>query len=184
MVRPWSVASPTSSRSTTHSSPGREGRAEVRAGYPVAAQALDTGAGSSDTLVSRGPGEDLDLARTKGLDVMYQTYDAVLFPANRGRLSRRAPVIRASWFPVVSLQIPRCRRRRCRRRCRRRHRSRQASTPNPPVRRNLLRTAVQRVEADRLRVRVRAGDSRSRAAGQRAAATQRRRRARARGERD
>jgi len=35
---------------------------------------------------------------------MYQTYDAVLFPANRGRLSRRAPVIRASWFPVVSLQ--------------------------------------------------------------------------------
>ncbi len=51
----------------------------------LAAQALDTGAGSSDTARYHADrARDLDLARTKGLDVMYQTYDAVLFPANRG----------------------------------------------------------------------------------------------------
>jgi len=51
----------------------------------LAAQALDTRAGSSDTARYHADRtRDLDLARTKGLDVMYQTYDAVLFPANRG----------------------------------------------------------------------------------------------------
>src|SRR5436190_2888487 len=51
----------------------------------LAAQALDTRADSSDTARYHADRtRDLDLARTKGLDVMYQTYDAVLFPANRG----------------------------------------------------------------------------------------------------
>jgi amidase len=51
----------------------------------LAAQALDIGETSSDTARYRADrARDIDLARTKGLDVMYQTYDAVLFPANRG----------------------------------------------------------------------------------------------------
>jgi amidase len=51
----------------------------------LAAQALDTRAGSSDSARYHADrARDLDLARAKGLDVMYQTYDAVLFPANRG----------------------------------------------------------------------------------------------------
>src|SRR6184192_804306 len=51
----------------------------------LAAQALDTRAGSSDTARYHADRtRDLDLARTKGLDVMYQSCDAVLFPANRG----------------------------------------------------------------------------------------------------
>jgi amidase len=51
----------------------------------LAAQALDTGEDSSDTARYRADrARDIDLARTKGLDVMYQKYDAILFPANRG----------------------------------------------------------------------------------------------------
>jgi len=51
----------------------------------LAAQALDTRADSSDTARYHADrARDIDLARSKGLDVMYQKYDAVLFPANRG----------------------------------------------------------------------------------------------------
>jgi amidase len=51
----------------------------------LAAQALDTREGSSDSARYHADrARDIDLARTKGLDVMYQKYDAVLFPANRG----------------------------------------------------------------------------------------------------
>ena len=51
----------------------------------LAANTLDTSPGSSDTaryLSDRA--KDLDLARTRGLDVIYKKYDAVLFPANFG----------------------------------------------------------------------------------------------------
>ena len=51
----------------------------------LAAQALDTREESSDTARYHADrARDIDLARSKGLDVMYQKYDAVLFPANRG----------------------------------------------------------------------------------------------------
>ncbi len=51
----------------------------------LAAQTLDTREDSSDTARYRADrARDLDLARTKGLDLMYQKYDAILFPANRG----------------------------------------------------------------------------------------------------
>jgi len=51
----------------------------------IAAQALDTSPGSADTaryLSDRA--KDLLLAKTLGLDVVYQHFDAVLFPANNG----------------------------------------------------------------------------------------------------
>jgi amidase len=51
----------------------------------LSAQALDTSDDSSDTARYHADrARDIDLARTRGLDVMYQQYDAVLFPANRG----------------------------------------------------------------------------------------------------
>jgi amidase len=51
----------------------------------LAAQALDTGQDSSDTArYHMDRARDVELARTKGLDVMYRKYDAILFPANRG----------------------------------------------------------------------------------------------------
>ena len=54
-------------------------------GLAIAADSLDTRAGSSDTaryLSDRA--KDLDIAKTRGLDVVYRDFDAVLFPANRG----------------------------------------------------------------------------------------------------
>jgi amidase len=51
----------------------------------LAADSLDTSPGSSDTaryLSDRK--KDLELSRTRGLDVIYKKYDAVLFPANFG----------------------------------------------------------------------------------------------------
>lgn len=51
----------------------------------LAAQTLDTSPGSSDTdryLSDRA--RDLDISKTRGLDVVYQDFDAVLFLANRG----------------------------------------------------------------------------------------------------
>ena len=51
----------------------------------LSAQALDTSEDSSDTARYHADrARDIDLARIRGLDVMYQQYDAVLFPANRG----------------------------------------------------------------------------------------------------
>jgi|1185.fasta_scaffold00653_2 amidase len=51
----------------------------------IAADSLDTAAGSADTrryLADRA--KDLDICRTRGLDVLYRSFDAVLFPSNRG----------------------------------------------------------------------------------------------------
>ena len=51
----------------------------------LAAEQFDTSEGSDDTqryLDDRA--KDIELAATRGLDVVYQQYDAVLFPANRG----------------------------------------------------------------------------------------------------
>src|SRR5947207_1713982 len=67
-------------------------------GLAVAADSLDTGAGSSDTaryLSDRA--KDLDIAKTRGLDVVYRDFDAVLFPANRGA----NPPARAGYPSVV-----------------------------------------------------------------------------------
>ena len=51
----------------------------------IAAQALDTSAGSTDTTrYTNDRAKDLLLSRTQGLDIMYQQYDAILFPANNG----------------------------------------------------------------------------------------------------
>lgn len=51
----------------------------------IAAQALDTSPLSADTARYKADrAKDLLLSKTQGLDVMYQTFDAVLFPANRG----------------------------------------------------------------------------------------------------
>src|SRR5260370_168131 len=51
----------------------------------IAAQALDTSPLSADTARYHSDrAEDLLLAKTMGLDVMYQHFDAILFPANNG----------------------------------------------------------------------------------------------------
>ena len=51
----------------------------------LAAEALDTSEDSTDTARYRmDRARDIELARTQGLDLMYEHYDAVLFPANRG----------------------------------------------------------------------------------------------------
>jgi amidase len=54
-------------------------------GLAIAADSLDTRPGSSDTMrYLKDRAKDLDLAKTRGLDVIYKDFDAVLFPANRG----------------------------------------------------------------------------------------------------
>lgn len=51
----------------------------------IAAQALDTSPGSADTMrYMSDRAEDLQLSRTQGLDLIYQQYDSILFPANFG----------------------------------------------------------------------------------------------------
>jgi amidase len=51
----------------------------------IASDALDTSPGSPDTdRYTRDRAKDLDIAKTRGLDVVYQDFDAVLFLANRG----------------------------------------------------------------------------------------------------
>src|SRR5947207_313497 len=54
-------------------------------GLALAAQKLDTIPGSADTdKYQKDRLKDLDIARTRGLDVVYKDFDAILFPANRG----------------------------------------------------------------------------------------------------
>src|SRR5438067_3416029 len=54
-------------------------------GLALAAQKLDTIPGSADTdKYQQDRLKDLDIARTRGLDVVYKDFDAILFPANRG----------------------------------------------------------------------------------------------------
>jgi len=51
----------------------------------IASDTLDTSPGSADTdRYTRDRAKDLDIAKTRGLDVVYQDFDAVLFLANRG----------------------------------------------------------------------------------------------------
>jgi amidase len=51
----------------------------------IAAESLDIAPGSSDTVrYQKDRAKDLDIARDRGLDVLYKTFDAVLFAANRG----------------------------------------------------------------------------------------------------
>jgi amidase len=54
-------------------------------GLAIAADSLDTRPGSSDTArYMSDRAKDLDIAKNRGLDVVYKDFDAVLFPANRG----------------------------------------------------------------------------------------------------
>src|SRR5258707_11161265 len=67
-------------------------------GLAIAADSLDTRPGSGDTaryLSDRA--KDLDIAKTRGLDVVYKDFDAVLFPANRGA----NPPARAGYPSIV-----------------------------------------------------------------------------------
>jgi len=67
-------------------------------GLAIAADSLDTRPGSSDSaryLSDRA--KDLDIAKTRGLDVVYRDFDAVLFPANRGA----NPPARAGYPSIV-----------------------------------------------------------------------------------
>ena len=51
----------------------------------IAAESLDTSPGSADTARYKDDrAKDLELSRTRGLDAIYENYDAVLFPANFG----------------------------------------------------------------------------------------------------
>lgn len=52
----------------------------------LAAETLDTSPGSADTIrYNSDRAKDLDIAKTRGLDVVFSTgFDAILFPANRG----------------------------------------------------------------------------------------------------
>ena len=51
----------------------------------VSSSLMDTAPGSADTLRYQADrAQDLLLSRTKGLDVVYKDFDAILFPANRG----------------------------------------------------------------------------------------------------
>jgi len=51
----------------------------------VSSNMMDTSAGSADTLrYLADRANDLLLSRTRGLDVVYHDFDAILFPANRG----------------------------------------------------------------------------------------------------
>src|SRR5262249_5456387 len=64
----------------------------------ISAQSLDTSPDSADTqryLSDRA--KDLDIARDRGLAVLYQEFDAALFPANRGA----NPPARAGYPSIV-----------------------------------------------------------------------------------
>jgi amidase len=65
----------------------------------VDAQALDTSPGSADTLRFQSDrAKDLLLAKTDGLDKLYQHFDAVLFPANFG-----ANIAARAGFPSITV---------------------------------------------------------------------------------
>jgi amidase len=51
----------------------------------IAADSLDTSPGSADTIrYMKDRAKDLDIAKVRGLDVVFKDFDAILFPANRG----------------------------------------------------------------------------------------------------
>src|SRR5438067_1986026 len=68
-------------------------------GLALAAQKLDTTPGSADTdKYQQDRLKDLDIARTRGLDVVYRDFDAILFPANRG-----ANIAARAGFPSIAV---------------------------------------------------------------------------------
>src|SRR5882724_9579834 len=81
-------------------------------GLAIAADSLDTRAGSSDSaryLSDRA--KDLDIAKTRGLDVVYRDFDAVLFAANRGanvaaRAGYPSIVVPAGFVPNPAVAPP------------------------------------------------------------------------------
>ncbi len=78
----------------------------------IAADSLDTSPGSSDTTRYRSDrAADLDIAKTRGLDVVYQEFDAVLFPGRSGaNLTARAGypsiVVPAGFVPNPAVPPP------------------------------------------------------------------------------
>lgn len=63
----------------------------------IAADSLDTSPGSKDTAQYLSDRQrDIELSRTKGLDLVYQKYDAILFPANFG-----ANIAARAGFPSI-----------------------------------------------------------------------------------
>jgi amidase len=78
----------------------------------ISAQTLNTSPGSSDTQrYMHDRAMDLDIAKTRGLDVVYQDFDAVLFLANRGaNIAARAGypsiVVPAGFVPNPAVPPP------------------------------------------------------------------------------
>ena len=78
----------------------------------IAADSLDTSSGSSDTTrYLKDRAMDLDIAKTRGLDVVYKDFDAVLFPANRGanvaaRAGYPSIVVPAGFVPNPAVAPP------------------------------------------------------------------------------
>jgi amidase len=78
----------------------------------IAADSLDTAPGSSDTArYLNDRAKDVDIAKTRGLDVLYKSFDAVLFPANRGaNIAARAGypsiVVPAGFVPNPAVSPP------------------------------------------------------------------------------
>lgn len=78
----------------------------------ISAQSLDTSPGSGDTQRYLGDrAMDLDIAKTRGLDVVYRDFDAVLFLANRGaNIAARAGypsiVVPAGFVPNPAVPPP------------------------------------------------------------------------------
>ncbi len=78
----------------------------------ISAQTLDTSPGSSDTQrYMHDRAMDLDIAKTRGLDVVYRDFDAVLFLANRGaNIAARAGypsiVVPAGFVPNPAVPPP------------------------------------------------------------------------------
>jgi amidase len=81
-------------------------------GLATAADSLDTRAGSSDTArYLNDRAKDLDIAKTRGLDVVYRDFDAVLFAANRGanvaaRAGYPSIVVPAGFVPNPAVAPP------------------------------------------------------------------------------
>ena len=78
----------------------------------VAAQSLDLSPGSADTKRYQADrAKDLDLSRTRGLDIVYRDFDAILFPANRGasiaaRAGYPSVLVPAGFVPNPALSPP------------------------------------------------------------------------------
>jgi amidase len=78
----------------------------------ISANSLNTDPGSGDTIrYQKDRAKDLDIAKTRGLDVVYKDFDAILFPANRGaNIAARAGypsiVVPAGFVPNPAVPPP------------------------------------------------------------------------------